>query len=624
MNKIDRLLGMNKNISRRDFLNGVSIAVGASLLPGSVSAQSVGAQDVLGYYPPALTGMRGSHPGSFEAAHLVRDGGSFTGDDTGERYDLVVVGAGISGLSAAHFYQQEMAGNARILILENHDDFGGHAKRNEFQINDRKIIGYGGTEYLSAPNFYPDVAKKLIRDLGIETQRFYKYFHHDLYSSLGLSEGLFFDKETFGSDYLAIGNFDNPSVFEHSPLSEKARADMVRLFSDERHYLSDIPIEQREVYLQNITYWTYLKKHAGMADEVMKVMQSSARSVWAVNIDAFPAHAAWREGSPGFGDLNLHREGIGWGDHGEPNIFHFPDGNASVARLLVRKMNTSVAIGDSMEDIVTARFDYNQLDNPKSSVRIRLNSTVVRAQHGNNNLSNPVKITYVREGKVHVVEAGKVVMACYNAIIPDLCREMPASQKIALSNSVRAPMVSTNVLIRNWRSFAKLGIWRANCPGSYHHRATLDHPVSMGNYEFSKSPDEPIVVHLRRVPGKAGASAREQFAAGQHDLLTTSFETFERNIRDQLSRILTPGGFNAARDIAAITVNRWPHGYAYGYDPESDQIAFYPNSWPEGKRHWVTGRQPFGNISIAATDAASNAMTESAIEEAYRAVNDLM
>lgn len=624
MNKIDRQLGMNKDISRRDFLNGVSIAVGASLLPGSVSAQSVGLQDIMGYYPPALTGMRGSHPGSFEAAHMVRDGGLFTGDDTGERYDLVVVGAGISGLSAAHFYQQEMAGNARILILDNHDDFGGHAKRNEFQINDQKIIGYGGTVFLEAPNFYPDVAKKLVKELGIETQRFYKYFHHDLYSSLGLSEGLFFDKETFGSDYLAIGNLDNPSVLEHSPLSEKAKADMVRLFKDERHYLSDIPNEQREAYLQNITYWTYLKKHAGMDDEVLKVMQSSARSVWAVNIDAFPAHAAWREGSPGFGNLNLQKDEIGYSDHEEPNIFHFPDGNASVARLLVRKMNTSVAIGDSMEDIVTARFNYNQLDNPKSSVRIRLNSTVVRAQHGNNNLSNPVKITYVREGKAHVVEAGKVIMACYNAIIPSLCPEMSASQKTALSNSVRAPMVSTNVLIRNWKSFEKLGIWRVKCPSSYHHRITLDYPVSMGNYEFSKSPDEPIVVHFYAVPGKAGASAREQFAAGQHDLLTTSFETFERKIRNQLSRILTPGGFDAARDIAAITVNRWPHGYAYGYDPASDQIAFYPNSWPEGKRHWVTGRQPFGNISIAAIDAASNAMTESAIEEAYRAVNDLI
>jgi len=625
MNKTDRKLGMDKDISRRDFLNGVSIAVGASLFPGTASAQDVGAQDVPGYYPPELTGMRGSHPGSFETAHLARDGASFDGEDTGESYDLVVVGGGISGLSAAHFYQQSKGDNARILILDNHDDFGGHAKRNEFQINDRKVIGYGGTMLLEAPGGYPDVAKKLIRDLGIETQHFYKYFDQDLYSSLGLSRGLFFDKETFGSDHLAVGNIVDPSVLDHSPLSAKARADLVRLLEDDRHYLHDIPDDQRGAYLENMDYQTYLKDCAGMDDEVLKVMLSSARNVWAVNIDAYPARAAWNSGYPGFGDLDLGVESYDReGDQEEPNIFHFPDGNASVARLLVRKLIPAVATGDNMEDIVTAHFDYSRLDDAKSSVRIRLNSTVVRAQHANDKLSNPVKITYLRDGKARVVEAGKVVMACYNAIIPRLCPEMSKSQKSALSNCVRAPLVYTNVLIRNWSSFAKLGIYRVNCPGSYHHGVVLDYPVSIGEYQCARSPDEPIVLHLTRVPGEPGNnSANEQFTAGKRDLLATSFETFERNIRDQLSRILAPGGFDAARDIAAITVNRWPHGYAYGYDPETDRIAFEPDSWPEEKRHWVTGSRPFGNISIASTDAASNAMTESAIEEAYRAVNEL-
>jgi spermidine dehydrogenase len=625
MDKTDRQLGMDKDISRRDFLNGVSVAVGASLLPGTASAQDVGAQDVPGYYPPELTGMRGSHPGSFEMAHLARDGAAFDGDDTGENYDLVVVGGGLSGLSAAHFYRQSQGDNARILILDNHDDFGGHAKRNEFQIDDRRIIGYGGTMLLEAPGGYPDVAKKLISDLGIETERFYKYIDQDLYSSLGLSRGLFFDKETFGSDHLAVGDMVDPSIFAHSPLSEKARANLVRLFKNERHYLDDIPAEQRGAYLESIDYWTYLKDHAGMDDEVLKIMLPVARGVWAVNIDAYPARDAWSSGYPGFGDLDLGVESYDReGDQEEPNIFHFPDGNASVARLLVRKMIPGVAAGDNMEDIVTARFDYSQLDNPDSPVRIRLNSTVVRAQHIEDKLSNPVKVTYVRDGKARVVEAGKVVMACYNAIIPRLCPEMPEPQKTALSNCVRAPLVYTNVLIRNWNSFAKLGISRVNCPGSYHHGVSLDFPISMGDYQFSKSPDEPIVLHLTRVPGEPGnRSALEQFAAGKRDLLATSFETFERNIRDQLSRILAPGGFNAASDIAAITVNRWPHGYAYGHDPETDQIAFEPSSWPEEKRHWVSGSRPFGNIGIASTDAASNAMTESAIEEAHRAVNDL-
>jgi spermidine dehydrogenase len=625
MKKQDRELGMDRDITRRDFLSGASVAIGASMLPAPASAQDIGAQDMPGYYPPELTGLRGSHPGSFESAHLARDGVSFDGEDTGEHYDLVVVGGGISGLSAAHFYRQSMGDNARILVLDNHDDFGGHAKRNEFQINDQKLICYGGTNYIEAPSDYPDIAKKLIRDLGIETQRFYQYFDQDFYSSLGLSQGLFFDQQTFGANHLAVGDLADSSVLEHSPLSVKARANLVRLFKDEQHYLHDIPDEKRAAYLQNIDYWTYLKDHAGMDDEVLKVMQPSTRSVWAVSIDAFPAHAAWSSGYPGFGDLDRSRLVDAFGDHEEPNIFHFPDGNASVARLLVRKLIPAVAVGDSMEDIVTARFNYNQLDNPKSKVRIRLNSTVVRAQHVDDVLSNPVKVTYVSEGKARVVEAGKVVMACYHSIIPHLCPEMSGSQKTALSNSVRAPLVFTNVLIRNWSSLAKLGVSRIDSPGSFHHSFSLDMPVSIGEYQFSKSPDEPVVLTMRRVPGEPGnKSAREQFNTGKRELLAMPFETFERGTRDQLSRILSPGGFDAARDIAAITVNRWPHGYAYGHDPETDQVAFEYSTWPEEKRHWVTGRRPFGNISIAATDSASTAMTESAIEEAYRAVNDLM
>jgi spermidine dehydrogenase len=621
----DRQLGMDRDISRRDFLNGVSLAVGASLLPGTSAADEPGAQDMRGYYPPELTGMRGSHPGAFEVAHQVRDGNSFDGETIGEEYDLVVVGGGISGLSAAHFYREARGRDARILILDNHDDFGGHAKRNEFDIDGRHIIGYGGTMLIEAPGGYPEVAKKLLTDLGIDTGRFYRYYDQQLYSSLGLTEGLFFDKETFGADYLSVGDLTDPAAIAHAPMSEQARADLVRLFRDERHYLQDIPAAQREEYLQNTDYRTYLRDRAGMHEEVLKVMLPAARSVWAVNIDAYPAHAAWSGGYPGFGDLEPGGESYDLEEgRDEPYIFHFPDGNAAIARLLVRQMIPAAARGETMEDIVTARFDYSRLDRTDSPVRIRLNSTAVRVQHADNDLSNPVNVTYVRDGKARVVQAKQVVMACYNAIIPHLCPQMPPLQKSALKNCVRAPLVYTNVLIRKWHSFVKLGVHRINCPGGYHHRIALDYPVSMGGYECAKSPHESIVLHLTRVPGQPGnKSARQQFLAGQRDLLATSFETFERNVRQQLSRVLGPGGFDAARDIAAITVNRWPHGYAYGYDPASDRIAFEPDSWPAEKRHWVTASRRFGNIGIASTDSASNAMTESAIQEAHRAINDL-
>src|SRR5205807_2871554 len=160
------------------------------------------------YYPPALTGLRGSHPGSFDAAHSLRDGtlrdSAGKPEDTGETYDLIIVGGGISGLAAAHFYRKAAGEKARILILENHDDFGGHAKRNEFRIGNAFRLGFGGTFSIQSPAPYSAVAKGVIEELGIDVPSYSKYLHREVYGSLGLHPKIFFDQETFGADKLAI------------------------------------------------------------------------------------------------------------------------------------------------------------------------------------------------------------------------------------------------------------------------------------------------------------------------------------------------------------------------------------------------------------------------------------
>ena len=398
MNARDRELGMNAAITRRDFLDGAGIAIGAALLPRSAQARDVGAQDLSGYYPPALTGMRGSHPGSFEVAHALRDGASWTGASTGEHFDLVVVGGGISGLAAAYFYREAMGASAKILVLDNHDDFGGHAKRNEFQIDGRLMIGYGGTMLLEAPGGYPPVAKRLISQLGIDPKRFYSAYHHDLYSSFGLSHGTFFDKAAFGADHLAIGSLNDPKVLAGLPLSAAGKADLARLYADERNYLEDMTPQAQIDYLARTDYRTYLKNRVHIGDEALRAIQSLPHGVWNIGIDALPARTAWSSQYPGFGNLDLDiYDDSGWVD--EPNIFHFPDGNATVARLLVRAMIPRSAPGDDMEDIVTARFDYGKLDDPASPVRIRLNSTAVRVRHIGDAPANPLEVTYVRGGE---------------------------------------------------------------------------------------------------------------------------------------------------------------------------------------------------------------------------------
>ena len=217
---------------------------------------------------------------------------------------------------------------------------------------------------------------------------------------------------------------------------------------------------------------------------------------------------------------------------------------------------------------------------------------------------------------MYAVRAKSVILGCWNMMIPYLCPELPPKQKEALQYGVKVPLVYTAVALRNWTAFKKLGIRGVQTPGMYHSTLNLEQPTDIGDYRPALSPEQPILVRMLRTPCKPGLSARDQQRAGHADLLSTPFSTFERNIRDQFARVLGAGGFDPARDIDAITVNRWPHGYAYEYnflwDPE----------WPKGQSPCEIGRKRFGRISIANSDAAAAAYTDQAIDQAYRAVQE--
>jgi spermidine dehydrogenase len=309
----------------------------------------------------------------------------------------------------------------------------------------------------------------------------------------------------------------------------------------------------------------------------------------------------------------------GFADTGGSETLHFPDGNATVARLLVRDLIPKAVPGSSAEDVVTARVDYSRLDRKENPVRLRLSSTVVRAVHaGDPKTARQVAVSYVRDGKTLTVRANGCVLASWNMMIPYLCPELPAAQKAALHDLVKTPLVYTNVALRNWQSFHKLGIHSVYAPGSYHNYVTLNENVNIGSYVSPAKPEDPILVHMTRTPCKPGLSEHDQNRAGRAELLATSFETFERNIREQLARMLSAGGFDPAADIQAITVNRWPHGYAPEFNP-----LFEPEL-PQDQQPNVVGRARFGRIVIANSDSGRAAYTDSAIDQANRAVHELL
>ncbi|MGH9682912.1 MAG: NAD(P)-binding protein [Candidatus Acidiferrales bacterium] len=650
----DRELGMDRPIARRDFMNGAAMLIGAAMIPG-VGMLSLGQnaepQNRPGYDPPVLTGMRGSHPGSFEVAHSLRDGTFWqkagTPVDTGETYDLVVVGGGISGLAAAHFFRERTGKSARILILENHDDFGGHAKRNEFRLGGRLELLNGGTLEIDSPTPYSREADGLIRKLGIDPDAFEaKYDDRRLYRGLGLQQGIFFDKETFGVDRLVAGvpggsREDETDLGEadsgesvtwteflaKTPLSAEVQRDVARIEEKQIDYMPGLTSAEKKDRLSRMSYKDFLLNVAKVHPGVIPVYQTRTNGEWGVGIDAEPALDCWALGLPGFQGMKLDPgaaprmsyTAAGYANGGSYR-FHFPDGNASIARLLVRDLIPEAVPGSNAEDVVTAKADYGRLDRDDSPIRIRLSSTVVRARNTDGSAASPpgVEITYANEGKVFTVRARGCVLACWNMVIPYLCSDLPDKQKEALHYLVKVPLIYTSVGIRNWTSFRKLGVQSVYAPGAYWTQVRLNWPMKMGRYASSANPHEPILLHLTRTPCKPGLTARDQQIAGRYEILATTFETFERNVRDQLQRTLGEGGFNPARDIQAITVNRWPHGYGYEYNPLFDP------EWPEAERPNVIGRKQFGRITIANTDSGATAYTDVAINEAFRAVNELL
>ena len=634
----DRHLGEDRPILRRDFLQGVLVGAATALsgpLLGAYATEATpeerAAQDLPGYYPPLLNGLRGSHPGSFEAAHALRDRRGLEQDiDTRESYDLVVVGGGLSGLAAAHFFRARNAAAGRVLILDNHDDFGGHAKRNEFQLGGGMQLSNGGTLEIDSPRPYSAVSAGLLRELGIDVAALSSEIEHrKFYSALGLLHAAFFNRETFGADKLVVGLGTVPTrkLLADAPLSARARADIERIEEASIDYLPGVCSAEKKLRLSKISYRDFLRALAKVDPQTIAYYQPKSHDEWAVGIDAVSALDCWAFGLPGFRGMQLQGGSIarmgytpsGYKDTGGSATLHFPDGNATIARLLVRGLIPEAVPGSSAQDVVSARVDYGRLDRPDSAVRLRLSSTVVSATHvGDPANAREVELKYVRSGRAYTVRSRGCVLACWNMMIPYLVPELPEPQKAALHSLVKAPLVYSSVALRNWQAFSKLGVDRIYAPGSYHSTLTLNPKVDVGSYRSASTPDQPMLLRMVRVPCQPGLSEHEQNKAGRADLLATPFATFERNIRDQLARMLQGGGFDPATDIEAITVNRWPHGYAPEYNPLWD-----PEVPPEQRAN-VIGRAPFGRMTIANSDSGGAAYTDSAIDQADRAVTELL
>src|SRR5262249_2118851 len=475
-----RDLGMDRRILRRDFLGGVAVGITgayAAAVAPALAAHGPAVQPSprpAAAYPPALTGLRGNYPAAVAAFGEIQPG-AYRHLPPGasrqpppveaagaERYDLVIVGAGISGLSAAHFWRRALGPAQKILILDNHDDFGGHAKRNEFTYGGRAFVGYGGTMGIATPYPYSYTAKRLVEELGIEVERNQQFQNRGAFETLKLGPAIFFDKEHFGEDRVVAGNgrIPWPEFFAKAPLSDAVRADLIRLHGKNPDYLAGMSDPEKIPTLPNISWPDFLLKYAKVhPDAILFFRGQGGRNN--KRVDTTPALEAARRGSVGFNGLGVDREE---GFREASYTFHFPDGNASIARMLVSRLVPAACSGPlSMNTVVHAALDYGALDTATAPVRIRLSSSVVRVLHeGEPDRPRGVRVAYVRDGNVHAVYGANVILACNNRIIPALMPELPERQRQALEYAVKVPMMYNNVLIKRWSAFAKLGASNIN------------------------------------------------------------------------------------------------------------------------------------------------------------------
>lgn len=630
---------MNKHLTRRRFLTATVALVGSTALPAckpqppssSNTYRVASATEVakkMPYYPPALMGLRGDHDGSQSQAHGVAlRGKQFTlPTQAEEQYDLVVIGAGMSGLTSAYYYQQKQP-QAKILILDNHDDFGGHAKRNEFVVDGKTLITYGGSESLDAPEHsFSKQAHALLTDLGVDYKKLGSYFDQDLYDKKWqLKRGIFFNQNTFGQNAVIKGmpianTPEAKAIIEQFPLPDADKQALIELYTAPQDYLKGKSRRQKQSYAESTSYYDFLKDQVKLPEKALAFLTNLSMDYWGHPINAISLEEAI-SGHFGETDADIYAGVSKLGlpiekEEKEPYIYHFPDGNASITRLVVRKLIPSIASGNTMEDIVTAKFDYEQLDKPEHNVRIRLNSTALRVE----NTASGVGIAYITAGdeKLHLVQAKKCIYAGHATLASYIMPEMSDIQKTAMKSNVKIPMIYAKVALKNAKAWQKLGISEIYIPNSPYCLMQLDDPVNIGNYQHAKTPDEPIVLHCVRIATAFdGKDAREKYRNGRRHLMKQQLADLEKELLDVLRGIYELAGEKVEDVVAGLTLNRWAHGYSY------EQVMLW-DSDESTESTTAMMQKKIGNIFMANSDIAWMPYLQNAIDEGYRAVTEAL
>ena len=630
----DTSLGMDEPITRRDFLGSTLMVSGATLLSGIKPADllaSTTKDEFTGYGGVGeYSNSNGNTLPVMQAGHTIRDGiyntlpNNIT--DTGETFDCVVIGGGISGLAAALFFQRNTRAGMKCLVLENHPIFGGEAKQNEFMVDGKRLISHQGSAIyqLMYPNSF---FTRFYDSIGLKTPKLqYQTWGgpgkamplaNNPYDTVGMANGQygFWFGAKFGqkSGMWVIDPLG--SGLKGAPISDTARTELLRFLKGtplpgDNFVPPKVEGDATSRYLDSITLEQHMMKRFGLSQETIRTFLSPVEGGGSgLGPDALSGYCDYA-----FEMLHpLH-------DTDGDMTQMFPGGNTTIARLMLKSLNPAAIDGaDSVEDVSKNTVNFASLDTPQTRSRVRLSSTVVAVEHdGDPAKANFLNITYVKGGKLYRVKARSAVLAGGSWTTKHIVRDLPEAQRNAYSQFYRSPCMMANVAVRNWQFLYKMGISGCQWFEGVGNYTQVCRTSLTGLQDPTIGPDSPIVLSLKVLYSYPGMSTEQQGNRGRWELFGTSFREYERSIREQFNTMFGKYGFDAQRDIAGIILNRWGHAYL------SPQPGFFFGKDGQPAPREILRRAPFGRIAFANTDLAGAMDHRFSILEAQRAVNQLL
>jgi spermidine dehydrogenase len=631
----DARLGLNDDsITRRDFLGSVMLASGAALLHSVTPAELLGAKDADEFTGYGGVGEYSNSNGNtlavLQAGHTIRDGvyDPLPKDviDTGEVYDCVIVGGGISGLAAALFFQRHTREGMKCLVLENHPMIGGEAKQNEFLVDGQRLIAHQGSAIyqLQYPNsflarFYDSIGLKVPR---LDYQKWAgpgpeMPLSRTPYETVGLEHGQygFWFGAKFGqkSGMWLIDPIGKN--LEGAPISRTARTEWLRWLKstpvrEDKFVHPKVEGDATSRYLDSITLEQHYMERFGLSSETVRTFLSPVEGGGSgLGPDALSAYSdyAYEMLHP------LQGEGVDTDQM-------FPGGNTTIARLMLKSLiPPAIAGSDNVEDVTRNIVVLSALDTPQTSTKVRLSSTAVAVQHdGEPNKSDYVSIAYLKEGKLYRVKGRSVVLAGGSWTTKHIAHDLPETHRKAYAQFYRSPCMMANVAVRNWRFLHRMGISGCRWFEGIGNYVEVRKLALTGVADSTIGPDSPVVLTLKILYPYPGRPTEEQGNRGRAEMLQTSFRDYERQIREQLRAMFATSGFDAQRDIAGIILNRWGHAYL------SPQPGFFFGRDGQPAPREVLRNSPFGRITFANTDLAGAMDHRYSILEAQRAVAQLL